>query len=74
MNEQGKQKNANTEMTHMLLELSDEQFKTAIITLLQQDSPSHLKQMEKKSDQKIGKGTALILTSPEEDIQMATGA
>lgn len=55
MNEQGKQKNANTEMTHMLLELSDEQFKTAIITLLQQDSPSHLKQMEKKSDQKIGK-------------------
>ena len=42
-------------MTHMLLELSDERFKTAIIKLLQQDLPSHLKQMEKKSYQKTDK-------------------
>lgn len=39
----------------MLLELSDEHFKTAIIKLLQQDLPSHLKQMEKKSYQKTTK-------------------
>lgn len=39
----------------MLLELSDEHFKTAIIKLLQQDLPSHLKQIEKKSYQKTTK-------------------
>ena len=33
-----------------------------------------LNSKNKTSDQKIGKGTALILTSPKEDIQMATGA
>lgn len=42
-------------MTPMLLELSDEHFKTAIIKLLQQDLPSLLKQMEKKSYQKTDK-------------------
>ena len=42
-------------MTRMLLELSDERFKAAIIKLLQQDLPSHLKQMEKKSSKKTDK-------------------
>ena len=35
-------------MTQMLLELSDKDFKTAVIKLLQQDLQTYLKQMRKK--------------------------
>lgn len=36
-------------MTQMLLELSDKDFKTAVIKLLQQDLQTYLKQMGKKA-------------------------